>query len=75
MLNFRWSKHHEANEERAKAGIKGINTLLPLIPKPVHTESQNHCMDIIKRTINNLNPGQATVDVCDHPVFALTKEI
>ena len=32
-------------------------------------------MDIIKRTINNLNPGQTTVDVCDQPVFALTKEI
>ena len=47
-----------------------------MIPKPVHTlESQNHCTDIIKCTISNLNPGQTTVDVCDQPVFALTKEI
>ena len=62
-------------KKEQKLESKELIPLLPLIPKPVHTESQNHCMDIIKRTINNLNPGQTTVDVCDHPVFALTKEI
>ena len=70
-----WSKHH-ANEGRTKPGMKGIHAILPLIPKPVHTlESQYHCMDIISRTIEYLNPGQTVVDVCDQPVYALTKEL
>ena len=32
-------------------------------------------MEIIKKTINYLNPGQTPVDVCDQPVYALTKKI
>ena len=32
-------------------------------------------MEIIKQTIAYLNPGQTAVDVCDQPVFALTKKI
>ena len=70
-----WSKHH-ANKGHTKPGMKGIHSILPLIPKPVHTlESQHHCMDIISRTINYLNPGQTVVGVCDQPVYTLTKEI
>ena len=59
-----------------KPGINGINLILPLIPKPVHTlKTQYHCMDIAKKTIAFLNPNQTPVDVCDQPVYALTKEI
>ena len=32
-------------------------------------------METIKKTINYLNPGQTSVDVCDKPVYALKKEI
>ena len=32
-------------------------------------------MEIIKRTVSYLNPGQTPVDVRDQPVHALTKEI
>ena len=32
-------------------------------------------MEIIKRTVSYLNPGQAPVAVCDPPAYALTKEI
>ena len=32
-------------------------------------------MDIISKTINVINPGQTPVDVCDQPVYALTKQI
>ena len=70
-----WSKHH-AEKQRTKLGENGINAILPLIPKPVHTlETQFHCMQIAKQTISLLNPGQTPVDVCDQPVYALTKEI
>ena len=50
--------------------------MLPLIDAPVHTiASQYHCMNIIMKTIDYLNPGQIAVDVCDLPVYALTKEV
>lgn len=69
-----WSKSHSENS--ANTTVKGINAILPIIPKPVHTlATQYHCMKIIKQTVNYLNPGQTPVDVCDQPVYALTKEI
>ena len=70
-----WSNYH-ANMERRNPEINGINVILHLIPKPVHTlETQYYCMDITKKTIAFLNPNQTPVDVCDQPVYALTKEI
>ena len=63
-----WSKHHSDNTPNVS--LKGINAVLPIIPKPVYTLStQYHCMEIIKKTIAYLNPGQAPVDVRDQPVF------
>ena len=45
-----------------------LNAILPLINKPVHTlETQVHCMQIIKNTVDFLNPGQTAIDVCDQP--------
>ena len=32
-------------------------------------------MEIINQTVAFLKPGQNSVDVCDQPAFALTKEI
>ena len=53
-----------------------ITTILPLIREKVHTlDTQYHCVDIISKTINVINPGQTPVDVCDQPVCALTKQI
>ena len=53
-----------------------LKAILPIIPKKVHTlATQYHCMKIIKRTVSFLNPGQTSIDTCDQPVYALTKEI
>ena len=69
-----WSKYHSDNT--SNISVKGINAVLPIIPKPVHTlPTEYHCREIIKKTINYLNPGQTLVGVCDQPVYALTKEI
>ena len=46
-----WSNYHSDNA--SNISVKGINAVLPIIPKPVHTPStQYHCMEIIKKTIN-----------------------
>ena len=50
--------------------------MLPLLRTPVHTiDTQYHCTNIIKNTIEKLNPSQTPVDTCDQPVYALTKEL
>ena len=59
-----WLKYHSENS--TNNSLPGINAVLPIIPKPVHTlATQYHCMEIIKRTVSYLNPGQTLVDVCD----------
>ena len=70
-----WSKHH-SNKKRLTPGIKGYHSLIPLINKSVNSlPSQHHCMEITQQSTNYLNPWQTPVDVCDQPVFALTREI
>ena len=70
-----WSQYH-SEKDRGDCSFKGINAILPLISKVVHTiETQYHCMTIIRKTITKLNPGQTPVDVSDQPVYSLSKEI
>ena len=70
-----WSKHH-ASFARRKCGISGINAIMPMINKVVHTlETQYHVMNLNKKSTSFLNPGQTPVDTCDQPVYALTKTI
>ena len=70
-----WSKHH-SDEKRLIPRVKGYQSLFPLINKSVNSfPSQHHCMEITIKTMSFLNPGQTPIDVCDQPVFALTKEI
>ena len=70
-----WSAHY-AFIERCCVKQNGVTTILPLIREKVHTlETQFHCMKIISKTIDFLNPGQTPIDVCDQPVYALTKQI
>lgn len=62
-----WSKYH-SNKERNVPSVQGYHSLLLLIDAPVHTiSSQYHCMNIIMKTIECLNPGQIAVDICDQP--------
>ena len=61
---------------RCESSLVGINAILPLITNEVHTiETQYHCMTIIKNTISQLNQFQTPIDVCDQPVYAISKEI
>ena len=47
--------------------LPGLNAV---IPKKVHTlATQYHCMKILKRTVNFLNPGQTPIDTCDQSVL------
>ena len=70
-----WSRHH-SSKERSKVRPQDISAILPLIDAPVHTlDTQYHCMDIVDKTVNKLNPGQICVDESDQPVFAISKQL
>ena len=70
-----WAQHHAA-KERSEVRRKDISAMLPIIDEPVHTlDMQYHCMTLIAKTIEHLNPGQIAVDTADEPIFALTKEL
>ena len=46
---YSWSKHH-ASLKRGDCGIPGINAIMPMINKPVHTlETQYHVMSINRK--------------------------
>ena len=64
------SKHRQSPRER------DISTILPLIREKVNSlNCQYHCMNIIMDTIGEINPSQTSVDVCDQPIYALTKQL
>ena len=70
-----WSKYH-ASHHRKQLDLPGINTILPLLRAPVYTiDTQYHCMNTIKSTIEKLNPSQTPVDTWDQSVYTLTKEL
>ena len=69
-----WSKNH-SNLKRQVPDLPGIHAIVPLMNVAVHTlQTQHHCMQYIKKSVNFFNPGQTPVDVCDQPVYVLTKE-
>ena len=42
----------------------------------IHTlDTQYHCMEIIEKTTQLLNPGQICVDESDQPVYKLSEEL
>ena len=68
-----WSKFHLNPEEDV---LVGINSLMPLINQKISSlKSQFHCMNIIRDTIEFINPNQVPVDVSDQPVYAFSKEV
>ena len=69
-----WGQYH-AQMNRNTDQTPCYNAIMPLLRDPVHTlQMQVHCMKLNQRTVEILNPGQTPVDVCDLPVYALTKE-
>ena len=52
------------------------STLLPLLEESVNSTAMvQHCMNLIKKLTNHLNPGQVTVITADQPVYAIGKQV
>ena len=53
-----------------------INALLPLFLENAHSMAMTkYSMDIVKTSVQYLNPGQIPVLAADQPLFALAKQI
>ena len=53
-----------------------FSALLPLLPKSVNsTVTVRHCITVICKIIEHVNPGQSLVITGNQPVYALRKQI
>lgn len=53
-----------------------INALLPLFIENAHSAAMiRHSMDIVKKAVQYLNPGQIPIIAADQPLYALAKQI
>ena len=51
-------------------------SLLPLFLESAHAVAMiRHSMDVVKKAVEHLNPGQTPVVTFDEPLFALAKQI
>ena len=67
------SKSH-AEKERVKSDIHGINVTLRWYRSLYIHWKLSIAVCCTKNTITFLNPNQTSLDVCDQPVYALTKK-
>ena len=68
-----WTRYHSQRSHHTKN--PDISAILPLTDAPIHTlDAQYHCMEIVEKTTQLLNPGQICDDESDQPVYKLSKE-
>ena len=69
-----WARYHSQRSHHTRK--PDISAILPLIDAPIHTlDTQCHCMEIVEKTTQLLNPGQICVDESHQPVYKLSKEL
>ncbi|KAK2558580.1 hypothetical protein P5673_018757 [Acropora cervicornis] len=70
-----WGAFH-SRDLSSSPSTSALSALLPLFPDQAKSIAMiRHAMDIIKLSVNHLNPGQVTVITLDQPLFAIGKEI
>ena len=74
-----WAAYHTKNSHSGKSdnhSPKTVSALLPLFPDDSKSVAMiRHSMDVAKKAIEVLNPGQTPVIACDQPLFMIAKQI
>ena len=74
-----WAAYHTKNSLSGKSNNhspKTVSVLLPLFPDDSRSVAMIwHSMDVVKKAIEILNPGQTPVIACDQPLFMKAKQI
>lgn len=71
-----WAAFHASQVTTPNDTPADISSLLPLFQEDSKSVAMIiHTMNVVKRTVQFLNPGQTPVLACDQPLFALAKKI
>jgi hypothetical protein len=72
-----WAAYHANHEDESEDESKtAISALLPLFPDDSKTVAMiKHSMDVVKKSVNILNPGQTPIIACDQPLYKIAKDI
>ena len=74
--NISWAAFHASSSHITPPPVSAISRLLPLFRDTAHSIAMiRHSMDIIKKSVYNLNPGQIPVLTVDQPLYAIAKRI
>ena len=70
-----WAAYHQESSEQVPS-VPTTSILLPLINESINSPVMvKHCMVVVHRTIQDINPSQVPVITVDQPVYALRKQI
>ena len=73
--NLSWAAFH-ADKQGVSHTQSTITALLPLFLEKAATVAMiKHSMDVVKATVQHLNPGQTPVLTMDQPLFSIAKHI
>ena len=71
-----WSAYHADCERVTANSTQDKKALLPLFNEEAHSPAMiKHSIDVIRKAVEFLNPGQTTVVAFDQPLFAIAKQI
>lgn len=74
--NLSWAAYHASQQEVQDCPLTTVTAMLPLFRDDSKSVGMiRHSMDVIKRTVQKLNPAQVPVITLDQPLYAIAKRI
>ena len=72
-----WSAYHASHQAVPPTeNDVALSSMLPLFHNQAKSVAMiRHSMDIVKKAVDILNPGQVPVITCDQPLYTLAKQI
>ena len=71
-----WAAFHSHQPYCVPPSSVAVSALLPLFPDQAKSVAMiRHAMNVIKLSVDHLNPGQVPVIAVDQPLYAVAKEI
>ena len=79
LVRGSWAENHSRRREQAATPILGLTAvaaLFPLFPDDSKSVAMiRHSMNVVKKAVTVVNPGQIPVIACDQPLFKIAKQI
>lgn len=77
LLGEVWSAYHASHQAVPPTeNDVALSSMLPLFHNQAKSVAMiHHSMDIVKKAVDILNPGEVPVITCDQPLYTLAKQI